>query len=126
MPDQHGTYGYHDDLNETHPLLTPDEIKDLRHQLAELYDITLRYVEIVAKADQRNWEADRPKFRRRKGNSLDEALALYQDALDEFEAERKAAYDTLYKLVKADSFDRVAQVERYIDKFLAAHTVEIK
>lgn len=75
--------------------LTPQEWKDLQMQIAELFDITLRYAEIVAKESDKVWDRDRPKFVKSKENSVDEALAEYQKRLREFEDERQKAYEKI-------------------------------
>ncbi|MFN3385397.1 MAG: hypothetical protein ACK42Y_02280 [Candidatus Thermochlorobacter sp.] len=100
--------------------LTPQEWKDLQIQIAELFDITLRYAEIVAKESDKVWDRDRPKFVKSKENSVDEALAEYQKRLREFEDERQKAYEKNYSRIKADSFDRVVKIEKYVERLAAA------
>lgn len=100
--------------------LTPQEWKDLQMQIAELFDITLRYAEIVAKESDKVWDRDRPKFVKSKDNSVDEALAEYQRRLREFEDERQKAYEKNYSRIKADSFDRVVKIEKYVERLAAA------
>lgn len=100
--------------------LTPQEWKDLQIQIAELFDITLKYSEIVAKESDKVWDKDRPKFVKRKDVSVDEALAEYQRQLKQFEDERQQAYAKNYSRVKADSFDRVVKIEKYVERLAAA------
>jgi hypothetical protein len=100
--------------------LTPQEWKDLQVQIAELFDITLRYAEIVAKESDKVWDKDRPKFVKPKDMSVDEALAEYQKRLREFEDERQRAYEKNYNCIKADSFDRVVKIEKYLERLAAS------
>jgi spore maturation protein CgeB len=100
--------------------LTPQEWKDLQVQIAELFDITLRYAEIVAKESDKVWDRDRPKFVKPKDASVDDALAEYQKRLREFEDERQRAYEKNYSRIKADSFDRVVKIEKYVERLAAA------
>ncbi|MBC8042817.1 MAG: hypothetical protein IAF08_05155 [Rhizobacter sp.] len=99
--------------------LTAEEWQDLHTQISELYDITIRYTELISKADNQSWERDRPKFVRKKNQPIDMALSAYQKTLDAFEAERKAAQGDTYKKVKADGFDRVAAIDKYIERLAA-------
>ncbi len=100
--------------------LTPEEWKDLQQQIAELFDITIRYTEIVAMESDRIWDKDRPKFVKQRDTNVDAALTAYQKRLKQFEEERSAAYSKNYNKLKADSFDRVAKIEKYVERLAAA------
>ncbi|MDX2129311.1 MAG: hypothetical protein SFU91_09775 [Chloroherpetonaceae bacterium] len=100
--------------------LTSEEWDDLRVQIQELFDVTLRYAEVVAKESDRVWDSDRPKFTKLKDTDIDDALLKYQNQLNSFEEERKVAYNQMYERLKSDGFSRVVKIERYVEKLAAA------
>ncbi len=112
-------------LNHLSPL-TADEWRELRTQINELFDITFRYAELVAKEGDAIWDRDRPKFYKPASKTIDEAIAEYELRLAAFEAERKKAYLEMYTKLKADSVDRVAIIERLVTKLAQTQGVDFK
>lgn len=106
--------------------LTPDEWRELRTQINELFDITFRYAELVAKEGDAIWDRDRPKFYKPASKTIDEAIAEYEVRLAAFEAERKKAYLEIYTKLKADSVDRVAVIEKLVTKLAQQQGVDFK
>ncbi len=106
--------------------LTADEWRELRTQINELFDITFRYAELVAKESDAIWDRDRPKFYKPASKTIDEAIAEYEVRLAAFEAERKKAYMEMYSKLKADSVDRVAVIEKLVTKLAQAQGVDFK
>ncbi|MCS6988809.1 MAG: hypothetical protein NZM06_04760 [Chloroherpetonaceae bacterium] len=107
-------------------VLTQDEWKELRTQINELFDITFRYAELVARESDAIWDRDRPKFYKPASKSIDEAIAEYEVRLAAFEAERKKAYLEVYTKLKADSVDRVAIIEKLVTKLAQSQGVDFK
>jgi len=97
-------------------ILSEKEWLDLRNQVQELFDITLKYTELVAKESDRIWDQDRPNFYKKDHQTVDEALADYQEVLNDFHEDRKRAYLQNFNRVKSDSIDRVAQIEKYLER----------
>lgn len=106
--------------------LTPDEWRELRTQINELFDITFRYAELVAKEGDAIWDRDRPKFYKPASKTIDEAIAEYEVRLAAFEAERKKAYLEIYTKLKADSVDRVATIEKLVTKLAQQQGIDFK
>lgn len=111
-------------LAKTSPL-TESEWKELRSQINELFDITFRYAEMVAKEGDSTWDRDRPKFYKPTSKNIDEAIAEYEARLAAFEAERKRSYLENYTKLKADSVDRVAVIERLFERLAQVHGFDI-
>ncbi|ACF13037.1 hypothetical protein Ctha_0566 [Chloroherpeton thalassium ATCC 35110] len=101
---------------KTSTILSDSEWHDLRSQIQELFDITLKYTELVARESDRIWDKSRPEFHKKENQSLDDALGVYQEVLNQFHEERKRAYLQTFNRVKADSFDRVSRIEKYLEK----------
>ncbi len=108
------------------PPLTAEEWRELRTQINELFDITFRYAELVAKEGDAIWDRDRPKFYKPASKTIDEAIAEYEVRLAAFEAERKKAYLEIYTKLKADSVDRVAVIEKLVTKLAQQQGVDFK
>ncbi len=106
--------------------LTAEEWRELRTQINELFDITFRYAELVAKEGDAVWDRDRPKFYKPASKTIDEAIAEYEVRLAAFEAERKKAYLEIYTKLKADSVDRVATIEKLITKLAQQQGIDFK
>lgn len=106
--------------------LTDEEWRELRTQINELFDITFRYAELVAKEGDAVWDRDRPKFYKPASKTIDEAIAEYEVRLAAFEAERKKAYLEIYTKLKADSVDRVAVIEKLVSKLAQSQGVDFK
>ncbi len=112
-------------VQHTSPL-TMEEWRELRTQINELFDITFRYAELVAKEGDAIWDRDRPKFYKPASKTIDEAIAEYEVRLAAFEAERKKAYLEIYTKLKADSVDRVAIIEKLVSKLAQLQGVDFK
>lgn len=112
-------------VQHTSPL-TVEEWRELRTQINELFDITFRYAELVAKEGDAIWDRDRPKFYKPASKTIDEAIAEYEVRLAAFEAERKKAYLEIYTKLKADSVDRVAIIEKLVSKLAQLQGVDFK
>jgi hypothetical protein len=108
------------------PPLTAGEWRELRTQINELFDITFRYAELVAKEGDAVWDRDRPKFYKPASKTIDEAIAEYEMRLAAFEAERKKSYLEIYTKLKADSVDRVAIIEKLVSKLAQLQGVDFK
>lgn len=106
--------------------VTAQDWQTLRTQINELFDITLRYAQLVAKEGDAIWDRDRPKFYKPAHLSIDEAIAEYEARLAEYEVVRRKAYLDNYTKLKADSVDRVAMIEEIITKIAALHGVDFK
>jgi hypothetical protein len=112
--------------NTTAVAVSTQDWQELRTQINELFDITLRYAQMVAKEGDKIWDRDRPKFTKPANKSIDEAIAEYEARLAEFEEERRRAYMDNYTKLKADSVDRVASIEEIVSKIAAMHGVDFK
>ncbi len=112
--------------NTTAVTVSTKDWQELRTQINELFDITLRYAQMVAKEGDKVWDRDRPKFTKPANRSIDEAIAEYEARLAEFEEERRRAYIDNYTKLKADSVDRVASIEEIVSKIAAMHGVDFK
>ncbi|MFN3638216.1 MAG: hypothetical protein ACK4XY_07100 [Chloroherpetonaceae bacterium] len=114
------------EMSNQQSTLTPEEWRELRTQINELFDITFRYAELVAKEGDAVWDRDRPKFYKPASKTIDEAIAEYEVRLAAFEAERKKAYLEIYTKLKADSVDRVATIEKLVTKLAQQQGVDFK
>lgn len=112
--------------NSTAAIVSAQDWQELRTQINELFDITLRYAQMVAKEGDKIWDRDRPKFKKPSNKSIDEAIAEYEAQLAEFEEERRRAYLDNYTKLKADSVDRVAAIEEIVSKIAAMHGLDFK
>lgn len=112
--------------NTTATAVNAQDWQELRNQINELFDITLRYAQMVAKEGDKVWDRDRPKFTKPANKSIDAAIAEYEARLAEFEEERRRAYLDNYTKLKADSVDRVAAIEEIVSKIAALHGVDFK
>jgi hypothetical protein len=112
--------------NTTAVAVSTQDWQELRTQINELFDITLRYAQMVAKEGDKIWDRDRPKFTKPANKSIDEAIAEYEARLAEFEEERRRAYIDNYTKLKADSVDRVASIEEIVSKIAAMHGIDFK
>ena len=112
--------------NTTAVAVSTQDWQELRTQINELFDITLRYAQMVAKEGDKIWDRDRPKFTKPANKSIDEAIAEYEARLAEFEEERRRAYMDNYTKLKADSVDRVASIEEIVSKIATMHGVDFK